>query len=191
MRSLGIVTLIVGAAACAPAATQAQRQVEHRGFWISPGLEFAATFSDPLNAEGGDDPELGGGLAVRLGGTLSQHVLIGGEVSAWSVGGSIIRGHTGVSLLYYPGDNGGAFGHALVGIAHRAVSYTALWTIDGVVQFVDLEETSEGLGLAAGIGYDLRLTQNFFLTPGVDGVFQYLADHWAPIVMVTLNVTWH
>lgn len=72
MRSSSIVTLIVGSAVCVAGATHAQSQVEHSGFWISPGLVFAVSFSDPLNTEYGDDAVRGGGIAVQLGGRSTR-----------------------------------------------------------------------------------------------------------------------
>lgn len=96
-----------------------------------------------------------------------------------------------MSLLYYPGDNGGMFGQATVGFAYRTVAVRLLTVIDGTPQFVNLEQSDNGLGFGVGAGYDVRLARNFYLTPVVEGVFQYLADHWATTVMVRLAATWH
>ena len=57
----------------------AQRQQRHEGFWIGFGIGGGANLSRGL-----DDETSGGGAAyLRLGGTLSQKFLLGGEILAW------------------------------------------------------------------------------------------------------------
>jgi hypothetical protein len=125
---------------------------------------------------------------VRLGGTLNQRLLLGGEITVWNGGGSIYRGNTAFTALFYPSNEGGVFVRGLVGFANRSVKYTVI-TDD--FQFLTLEESKSGLGFGVGLGYDVRLARNFFLTPGVDAGVQYLADHWAPSLNLVLSATWH
>ena len=165
---------------------EAQRRAVHEGFWIAPALGAAATFSDPLY-DGDGGPEAGASLSLALGGTLSQRVLLGAEVAGWMAGGSIYRGHTALTVLYYLSPRGGLYVNLLAGLAHREVDYT-FFTPDGPVT---LAERNSGLALGAAVGYDIQLARNFFLTPSTQAAVQYLADHWAPTISLRLAATWH
>jgi outer membrane autotransporter protein len=180
--------LLIVSLGCLVASASGQREARHRGFWISPALGYAATFSDPLYEEAGVSQETGFAIGVRLGGTVSQQVLLGGEIVGWGAGSSIFRGSLMFTALYYPTDKGGLFVDAAVGTASRSVSYTA-FIAGGTV--VELEETSNGIALSAGLGYDLQVASNFFITPRVQGTLHYLKDHWAPAVIALVGFTWH
>jgi hypothetical protein len=94
----------------------AQRVAHHRGFWISPTLGYTATFSDPLYEVDGGDQESGVGLGLRLGGTPSQQLLLGAELVGWNAGGSVFRGHSAFTALFYLSADGGPFLDATVGL---------------------------------------------------------------------------
>ncbi len=148
----------------------------------------SATFSDPLYDEQGKRADYRPSLSVRLGGTVNQRLLLGGEMAVWNGGGSIYRGNTAFTVLFCPSEEGGVFVRGFVGVANRRVEYTVF---SDDFQYFNLEESESGLGLGAGFGYDVRLARNFFVTPCLDGGLQYLADHWAPSLNVTLSATWH
>ena len=191
MRLIFVGLVVQGLLLTTYSQADAQPTREHRGFWISAGLGAAATFSDPLYDEQGKSAEFGPSLSVRLGGTLNQRLLLGGEIAAWNAGGSIYRGHTAFTVLFYPSHEGGAFVRGVVGYATRWVEHTVIFVEDLELRALNVEETRSGPGLCAGLGYDVRLARNFYLTPGVDAGGQYLADHWAPSLILTLGATWH
>jgi len=188
MRLIFVGLVVQGLLLTTYSEVEAQLDPEHKGFWISAGLGAAATFSDPLYDEEGKSAEFGPSLSVRLGGTVNQRLLLGGEITVWNGGGFTYRGNTAFTALFYPSDEGGVFVRGLVGVANRRVKYTV---VTNDFQFFTLEESASGLGLGMGLGYDLQLARNFFLTPGVDAGVQYLADHWAPSLILTLSATWH
>jgi hypothetical protein len=121
MRTTVAGIVLLGLLTAAPAAAHGQRIREHSGFWISPSLGMALTFSDPAYEELGDDSELDLSLSLRMGGSLSQQVLIGGESAVWGSGDRNLRGHVAATLIYYPSSTGGLFARALAGIAYRVV----------------------------------------------------------------------
>src|SRR5262245_15456181 len=89
---------------------------EHRGFWIGFGLGGGVNFSQGLDGERFG----GGGGYFRLGGTPSQHLLLGFEGIAWgreNEGAWISRGNGSFAALYYPSNAGGGFLKGGVGFA--------------------------------------------------------------------------
>jgi hypothetical protein len=187
MRPTVASIVLLGLLATAPAGAHAQRAPERRGFWSTPSLGMALTFSDPAYSdplyEGrGDNPMLDLYLSARMGGSVSQQVLIGGETAVWGAGDGLKRGHVGATLLYYPSPTGGLFVHGLAGMAYRIVEYP-VW-IGALGERV-------GVSLALGVGYDVQLGRNFFLTPCVDTAFQYVDDDWATSLVLAAGATWH
>jgi hypothetical protein len=178
---------------CLPAATgMAQRAdrppVQHRGFWIGFGLGGGAAFADyAANNRAG----LGG--YVRMGGTLSRKVLLGGEAGGWArdIGGGTFSesGLTAVALFYPTGP--GVFLKAGAGFAGWAWRFTAGSTTTTT--------TAGGFAATAGVGYDLRLGTNLFLTPSLD--FQlhtnesdnaaFAGISSGTVLLFTLGLTWH
>lgn len=149
----------------------AAQEAPRRGFWLSTGMGVGRKLSD--------DAFVGGSWAghARAGGTVSPHVLIGGEV-LWVFGadayGSDIpagRGALFLTTLLYPWRTGGFFFKGGVG-------YTQL---------------NENLALAAnaGVGFDFRLSGNFSLTPGVDLLFVAGDGGSVSHLAFTVGVTWH
>jgi hypothetical protein len=170
----------------APLPAAAQRVAVHQGFWISFGLGGGWADDDFFN---GMEP--GFGMHLRMGGTTSQRLLVGGEVIGWLAEDSgtrteVFRGQVQLIGLFYPSDRGGLFVKGGAGFATRTAD-TELPDSD-----FTLSLDSEGFGLDAGVGWDLQLSRNFFLTPGVDLIYQFLGeDQSAPVVMITLGATWH
>lgn len=180
-------TIAVTALAAGPAAAQQRskpkdqdlpglREVQrHRGFWFSLGLgggweEFDFDFGNRGR---------GGAGYVRLGGTVSQQVLLGGEALAWfrddEFGDAIERVNATFTAMLYPSRHGGWFLKAGGGVA-------------GNNRF-GFEET--GLGTTFGTGYDLRVGRNFYITPNVDVLVQFFENSTPSSLLFTLGVTWH
>lgn len=179
-----LVPLIVSLLAPLPAA--AQRVAVHEGFWISFGVGGGWADDDFF-----DRMEPGFGMHLRMGGTPGQRFLVGGEVIGWLAEDAdsdteVFRGQVQLVGLFYPSERGGLFLKGGAGFATRTAD-TRLPDSD-----LTLSLDSEGFGLDAGVGWDLQLSRNFFLTPGVDLIYQFLGqDQSAPIVLITLGATWH
>jgi hypothetical protein len=90
-----------------------------------------------------------------MGGTLNRHVLLGGEINAWSRADSGVTetvGDMAAVLYWYPSATGTLYLKGGVGVA----IYTANTS-------PKLE--SAGLGVNVGVGVDLYLGRKFSLTP--------------------------
>ena len=173
--------------ALAASPLSAQRQAVHQGFWISFGFGAGYAFGD--DALDGDS-KFGGATFLRMGGSLSQQWLIGGEFIGWGAGLDdlhIGRGSLMFTALYYPSPQGGFYLKGGAGFSGRTVETTVL--IDDA-KFTNIEGTG-GVGLGAGLGYDIQLARNFFLTPALDFVYTGTEGDTASLLLFTVGATWH
>ncbi len=164
------------------ALARAQDSHPHQGFWIGFGLGAG------VSTEG--DPQAGGDLYLRIGGTLNPHWLLGGEAVGWGRsenGASLGRGNTTFSLLFYPGSAGGFYAKAGVGMAYVNLSGEAFG--------LDISASEQGFGSTVGLGYDIRLGNNLFLVPAFDWLFQAFDSNTFgstnSVFMVSLGLIWH
>jgi hypothetical protein len=182
-RTITLLALaIVGTSVAAPAAAQTPR--EHRGFWISFGLGGGWNLARNV---GLDSSSTGGGAAyLRLGGTLSEKFLLGGEVIGWGRsidGAELARGNVNFTAMFYPSVQTGVFLKGGLGgssLARTVTEGNSTTTVH-----------DEGFGATIGLGWDVRLARNFFLTPGVDFLYQRASDADNTILLMTVGVTWH
>lgn len=171
---VGLLVGMVAAVTALPLSAQHVRAVpveRHNGFWFS------------LGAGGGwDDPDGSFGLGgrggvgyLRLGGTPHQQFLFGVEILGWQNSAEVSRGALSATALLYPSRAGGPFLKAGFGMA----SY----------EYRGFE--AEGLATTLGLGADIRLGRNFYLTPNVDGLVQFFENETRPLLLFSLGVTWH
>ncbi|HLS47886.1 MAG TPA: outer membrane beta-barrel protein [Gemmatimonadales bacterium] len=131
------------------------------GFW---GVLSLGAGVEQVNFEGDDlgysDPLTRGAGSIRLGGTVSRHVRLGGELGGWvnedgglteTVGGAMLIGQ------FYPGKRSGFFLKAGAGLGFS--------TLDD--NFGTLDE-DVGVAGVVGAGWDIRLGRRLFLVPTVD-----------------------
>jgi hypothetical protein len=183
VRTFGIVLAL---ALLAPSAAQAQRTANHQGYWISFGLGGGWSFDDSFFS----DTRAGGAAQLRMGGTPSQQLLIGGELIAWTASEEnteVSRGNGHLVVLYYPSPRGGLFLKGGIGAAGRTVETEVM--VGG--QLATISEDEGGFGLGAGLGYDIQLARNFFLTPAVDFLYQGISDDNSTLLLLTVGATWH
>ncbi len=104
--TIALLTMFIGTAG------QAQSRQRHDGFWIGFGI------GGGVNASANNDERGGGALSLRLGGTLSQKFLLGGEISAWGrqedseLGGdplTVTKSNATFMVMFFPSDAGGFF----------------------------------------------------------------------------------
>lgn len=175
--------VLLGAGAAAPVSAQRMPR-EHRGFWISFGLGGGWNLTRNVGA---DSSSTGGAASyLRLGGTLSQKFLLGGEVIGWgrSVDGSdLTRGNVNFTAMFYPSVQTGVYLKGGLGGSSLARTVTEGNTTTTVHE--------EGFGATLGIGWDIRLARNFFLTPGVDFLYQRASDTDNTMLLMTVGATWH
>lgn len=152
-----LLLLSVGLTVTAAELAEAQAHPQVReGFWASFGFGYGS-----LGCEDCDGRTAGGAGYLRLGGTLSRRVLLGGEVTAWSRtenDATLSLAVIGPVLVFYPGASGGFYLKASLGAANL------------VLDAGRFSDDTQGGALVLGIGYDGRVGRKFSLTPFLDFV---------------------
>jgi len=166
-----LVTALLVGILSAPALAQGR----HDGFWIGFGLG------------GGVANEEGGGAAyLRMGGTPTNLLLVGGEAIAWAKSENDVTvsqsNFTG-NILFYPSLNGGFFLKTGLGFATVTASATS--------GNVTITATENGFGSTFGAGFDVKLGRNIYLTPNVDALVQVIEGGTETVFLFTLGLTWH
>jgi hypothetical protein len=189
MRQLVIATLAVFALGVLPTEAAAQDAQSnpgyHKGFWIGLGLGGGSNLSDIAEGARG-----GFSAYLRLGGSLNQRFLIGGEVIGWGrdiQGATYSLSNVNATLLFYPQ---GAGLHLKGGLGFAG------WASYSSSGSTTTTTTAGGFGGTVGAGYDVRIGSNIFLTPNVDFLYQQVDDavyafNTASILLFTLGLTWH
>ncbi len=159
-----IITLLLGAgpaaAQIAPASGQPSvNRNERKGFWIGFGFGDGIQ-STACSTCSGSTEALSG--YIKLGGTVSRHVLLGGEIDVWArtAGGSDQELTYGTgTLTWYPSATGAFF--IKLGL--------------GVMDYLETDGSGNKLEGAAGaaqvgLGYDWRVRRNLSITPFLNGL---------------------
>jgi hypothetical protein len=172
---------------------------ERRGFWIGFGVGYGSADAtcDGCEGDGGSNREGSVTGFVKLGGTLSQRVLLGVETNLW------VKSEAGLTLTlssftgtvsFYPHASSGFFVKGGVGLSHVNTEF------NDASSTVSLGKT--GWGVLAGLGYDLRVGRNVSLTPcfnyfyGRPGDLSWggdtLAGRWRQnVIDFALGITFH
>jgi hypothetical protein len=155
-----VITLATTLALCAATVGTAQKPQIRKGFWIAFGLGWG---SADLTCDGCTSSRQGGGVGhIRLGGTLNQKVLLGGDVTGWTKeesGTTASVGNASFIVQYYPMEQGGLFLKGGAGFSGIVFSGGGA------------EASGESFGLSAGVGYDIRVGRNISITPIADFLF--------------------
>ncbi|MFW6083778.1 MAG: hypothetical protein ACODAA_01025 [Gemmatimonadota bacterium] len=179
-RTLAVATLFL-LGGFVPLAAQQSADAVHSGFWLTGGLGVGVT------DEGSSGDDAGPAFYLRMGGTPSERVLLGGEAIGFTrdVGGAdVTLGNATFSVLYYPASPGGMFVKAGAGFASATVSTD--------VAGGTFTSDDQGFGLTFGGGYDVRIGENLYLTPNVDVMIQSF-DEFADAnsFLFTLGIGFH
>jgi len=182
-RSTIMLGLLAAALVAVPQGADAQSRPQTRdGFFIGFGVGGGTFGCSVCGTE--REGSLTGHL--KLGGTVSPRLLLGVESSAWTKEeGGVRLTHGNVSALaqFYPSATAGFYLSGGVGLSRLAVD------VSGGGGTVTV--TENGLGLTAGLGYDVRLGTNFSLTPyGLFGWGDFEGGS-ADTFQLGLGVTWH
>jgi hypothetical protein len=182
MRTLVTLSTIAVLVTVGVGTLAAQREVKHRGFWIGFGLGGGWNTTENVSTE-----TLAGGAGyIRLGGTPSERFLVGGEVNVWvREDGNVTQsqGNATLTVLFYPSRSGGFFLKG--GFGGATVQY------EQSTGSVTTTVTDQGYGTTFGLGYDVRLGRNFYVTPNADLLFQRIEDVEYTLFLVSVGVTWH
>src|SRR3989449_7378890 len=118
--------------------------------------------SNSLSCSGGctfNSGSRGGGptASIKLGGTPKPSVRLGGEVNVWvkDVGSGVTEtvGNVSAAVYLYPSPRSGFFVKGGVGLASFQLSQGSS------------SVSADGIGLLAGLGYDIRLSNKVSLSP--------------------------
>ena len=190
-RSLARIALIAGFALVLSASSaEAQRTPERKGFWIGFGLGVGSVYGDAFL----DDAKFGGGGFLRMGGSPSQQILIGGDMIGWTGKEGDVDVSRGVLLatfMWYPSPTGGFFTKIGAGLSGRQWKFEREINQGGNTVITTVEDESGGIGFGLGAGYDIQLGRNFFLTPVVDYIYSGTEGDPASIFMLSIGVGWH
>jgi len=133
----------------------AQHPQTRKGFWIGFGLGYGSYGISCSGCSGlGRESSFTGHL--RLGGTVSPHLLLGAESIAWSKsenGATITAGNLSLAADYYPQPASGLFLSAGVGFSRAEASSGGS------------SASNTGVGFTIGGGYDVRVSANTSVTP--------------------------
>jgi hypothetical protein len=161
-------TIGVLALSCAvvPALALAEHPQERKGFWFGAGAGYGSADAHCDVCNGG---ERAGGptLSLRLGGTLSEHILLGGELNFWTKeqeGVTLNLYNYSGTVTFYPRASSGFFIKGGAGLS----------SIDTEVRqgtTVTTRNIGTGLGVIAGAGYDLRVSRKISITPALDFLY--------------------
>ena len=158
LAALGVVLIVT------MPALSAQHTQTRKGFWIGFGLGYGSAHA---TCDGCGSTNEGGATGfLKLGGTLSPQVLLGGAVNAWYKSSGGLKesvGNVTASVYYYPAPATGFF-------------------LTGGLGFSDYDLrdggsiTGTGWGFTVGTGYDIRVGRNVSLTPVVNFAYGGVGD---------------
>jgi hypothetical protein len=146
---MSVRTLIIASViALLPSLGDAQNQAQTRdGFWFNGGAGFGS-----LGCRDCDGRRSAVTLALGAGGTLSQKVLLGASIDAWTKSEGTVAALL-ARLRFYPSITRGLFLTGGLGLGRRQADAT------------DFTRSDTGTAELIGLGYDLRLSPNLSLTP--------------------------
>ena len=160
-----VLVSFVGLACLAATTAWAQHPQTREGFWIGFGFGYG---SAKPSCDGCGTLDSRGGFTgfLKLGGTLSKRVLLGGEVNAWTKADSGVTdqlGNVSAAVYYYPAVSSGFF-------LKGGVGFSSFREMDGATA------DGTGVGFVAGLGYDVRVGGNISITPVGNFYFGSVGD---------------
>ena len=135
-------------------------EASRRGFWLGLGLGAGGESFDLSPSQGYSDLLYRPTVSLRLGGTVSQHLRLGGEVLSWinDVGPAVESLSSALFIAQlYPFSSSGLYLKGGLGIGRNAVDFD-----DG------FDQGDTGFAGLIGAGYELRLGRRFYLNPTID-----------------------
>jgi hypothetical protein len=177
---LVLFTLIVGTDMGKPLSGQAPAR---DGFFIGFGVGGGSlAFEDESDREGS------GVGHFKIGGALSDHVLLGAEVGGWTKemgeGVTITSSYLNAVAYLYPAPTGGFFLKGGLGFA----SSGGEWSLFDGASF---SAAQDGLGFTLGAGYDIGFGGRFGLTPYADFHQGFFEDGSTRLVSLGLSFNWY
>lgn len=136
------------------------RESSRKGLWLGLGFGAGGESYDLAPSTGYSDVLYRPTVSFRMGGTVSPHLRLGGEVLSWinDVGPAVESLSSALFIAQlYPFSRSGLYLKGGLGIGRSAVDFD-----DGY------NEGDTGFAALVGAGYELRLGRRFFLNPSID-----------------------
>ncbi len=134
------------------------------GFWGSFGLGVGSERLDLQDGNGYSDALNKPMLQVKLGGTVSQNLRLGGEVFTWFNSNNGLNervGHVAGIAQFYPAKKAGFYLKGSAGLAFSSVQLDAFSST-----------TDYGFSYGGGAGYEVPVSRNLYIVPTADFVQQ-------------------
>jgi hypothetical protein len=151
-----------------PAGLVEVREGGRHGFWLGVGIGAGGESYDLQPSAGYSDVLYRPTISLRLGGTVSQHLRLGGEVLSWiNENGPAVESLSSALFVaqFYPFASTGLYLKGGLGIGRNAVD------------FEDGYGTGDtGFAGLVGAGYELRLGRRIYLNPVIDFVGHRYSD---------------
>ena len=175
MRTGLVAGVILSMLIATPASAQYAQTRE--GFFFGVGMGYGSL---GVGCDGCQGAGREGGLSgfLKVGGTVSPHVLLGAETNGWykSISGySLSMANLDGVVYYYPSLTAGVF-------VKGGLGYSVL-SSDG--------EDESGLGWTFGAGYDFRIGKNTSITPVVNFFRGELSGGNVNTFQLAVGVTLH
>ncbi len=136
------------------------RESARHGLWLALGLGAGGESYDLGPSAGYSEALYKPTVSFRIGGTVSRHLRLGGEVLSWiNEVGPALESLTSALFVaqVYPWAGSGLYLKGGLGIGRNAVDFD-----DGY------DEGDTGFAGLVGAGYEIRLGRRFFLNPAID-----------------------
>ncbi len=158
------------------------------GFFAAIGLGGGAESFDANDGLGWSDDKGGATGYLKLGGTVSQNLLLGAEFNGWAAeyhrqGYNRSLGSAMFIAQWYPAREGDFWLRGGLG-----------WARDNLTEYgttTDFKRHENGTALALGLGYDFRVARNVSITPTLDFQGQRYDSHDERLVSIGVGVTFH
>jgi len=163
----------------------AQQPRAREGFWAAFGLGYGANSMSCGSGCSVNSDAKGGSVtaSVKMGGTPSSRLRLGGEVNVWvkDLSGGVTEsvGNVSAAAYFYPSPRGGFFVKGGVGLASVDLSQG------------NASASQTGIGLLAGLGYDIRVSRKVSLTPLTNFYFGHEGDFQHAIIDFGLSVQYN
>jgi hypothetical protein len=163
----------------------AQQPQAREGFWAAFGLGYGANSMSCGSGCSVSSDAKGGSVtaSVKMGGTTSPRLRLGGELNVWikDLSGGVTEsvGNVSAAAYFYPSPRGGFFVKGGLGLASLELSQD------------NASASKTGFGLLAGLGYDIRVSRKVSLSPVTNFYFGHESEFQHAIFDFGLSVQYN
>ena len=164
------------------------RDSRREGFFAAVGLGGGAESFDANDGLGWSDDKGGAVGYIKVGGAVSQSLLLGAELNGWAAqyqrqGYDRSLGSLMFIAQWYPASRGDFWLRGGLGWSRANLS---IYGTSG-----DINSHRNGTAFALGMGYDVRVAHNVSITPTLDLQAQRYDNYDERLISLGLGVTFH